>query len=197
MVPSTRPKYERTDVRRLALGQFTVDSIDKLSEIYQGVLDKAYRHFGIEEIKPKGSFHFHRHLLVGGRPRMIQNFQKIKRYQGVIEAIEGDKVRIGQNEIEADLVLHATGYKMNLKFLGLPLLENVKRQEELAGRTKLRCQSVDYPNLYFIGTLDSNVTLPQYAAVLSKTVVSVIQVERLFLIRSFRTWSCTGTLSRN
>lgn len=120
MIPSTQPKHVRSDIRTLAFNQFWKNNTDELSTEMARTLHDRYSHFGLIEILPKGEFHFDKNILVGGRPLMIRHFNKLIRHLGEITEIEGNQIRVGEDRFETDILLHATGYRMNLRYLELP-----------------------------------------------------------------------------
>jgi hypothetical protein len=80
---------------------------------------------------------------------------------------------------ETDRVLWATGYRMNLSYLGLPEYRRIHRLTELAPKLGSLVRSLDYPNLFFLGMtlIDSSSSTPFLAAVEAKTIISHMRGE--------------------
>ncbi len=74
-------------------------------------------------------------------------------------------------------MLWATGYSMDLRYLGLPEYRDVRRLEELLPKLGSLVRSLDYPNLFFLGMalINSTSSTPFLAAVQARTIISHIQ----------------------
>ncbi|MDZ7847750.1 MAG: hypothetical protein U5L96_13840 [Owenweeksia sp.] len=109
---------------------------------------------------------------------MIKNQDKISRHQSEIKKLEGNRVILknGQ-EFESDVILWATGYRMNLSYLNLPEYKAVKTLKELYPHLGSLVRSMDYPNLFFVGMslIESTSSTPFFAAIEAKSIVSHIQ----------------------
>ena len=99
---------------------------------------------------------------------MIKNQHKIDRHIGEIEKIDGRRLVLNNDEqIETDILLWATGYRINLSYLGLPEYNKTTTLGELFPKLGSLMRSLDYPNMYFVGMplLGSTSATPFFAAV--------------------------------
>lgn len=178
--PSTRSKQDNpmNDLRVMSRAQVLKKDTRGVSAFIRKILKKKYSYFELEAIEPKEEFDLDKHQVIPGRPLMIKNQKQISRYQTEIKELEGNRVILknGQ-EFETDVILWATGYRMNLEYLGLPEYSNIKTLKELYPRLGSLVRSMDYPNLFFVGMslLESSSSTPFFAAVEAKSIVAHIQ----------------------
>ncbi|MDT7830429.1 hypothetical protein RQM65_17300 [Pricia sp. S334] len=77
--------------------------------------------------------------LIPGRPLMLKNFNKIVRHQTEPESIEGNELTLKNGtQFKTDIVLWATGYRMDLSYLDLP-----QYNDRSPGRAKTHVRIVD------------------------------------------------------
>jgi hypothetical protein len=173
MVPTAKPKKFASNLRELGKRHMLGQGFDTIG----AELRARYRKFGIEELLPDAPFDVGRDQLIPGRWRLITNVGQIERYRNEIELIEASSVvlRSGAN-IEADLVLWATGYETDLSYLQPIGLHETRRPDQLARRCGSMVMSLDAPNLYFISVgLESTSATPWHYAHLARTIVSQIR----------------------
>jgi cation diffusion facilitator CzcD-associated flavoprotein CzcO len=173
MVPTAKPKKFASNLRELGKRHMLGQGFDTIG----AELRARYRKFGIEELLPDAPFDVGRDQLIPGRWRLITNVGQIERYRDEIELIEASSVvlRSGAN-IEADLVLWATGYETDLSYLQPIGLHETRRPDQLARRCGSMVMSLDAPNLYFISVgLESTSATPWHYAHLARTIVSQIR----------------------
>lgn len=176
MTPSSRPKHLRKGLRSIAWKLLRGTSREEFNKNLQGLLEKKYRYFGIDAIKPSYHVDFWKAPVVNGRPKLIKHLNKIHLHKGHVSGINADKVSIGDATIDCELVIYATGYELQLDFLSLPLLQGMKNAASLRQRCGTLVKSLDYPNLFFLGPtiLNTNSTTQFYAATMSKSIVAHI-----------------------
>ncbi len=175
-VPSLRSKHVLPQLRWLAWAQMLSRSTDKLSNQVHQQLVAKYRRYGLEALLPSTPFHYERDALVSGRATMLQRFKEIRLFRDEVESVEKGSVLLKQGEIKTDIVLWATGYRLDLEYLHLPKLAGINTREKLAARCHYLIGAADYPNLYFIAPtiLDSTSSTPFLTAVLSRSLASLI-----------------------
>lgn len=177
-LPTKKPKYARSDLRRLAKRQMWEKSTAALSIEMNEYLNALYRTCHFEEILPEENFDYRFHTPVPGRARMLERYSDITRHRGEISLIQKNKVLCSnQDDFQTDILIWATGYSMNLSFLQLPEYAAMKSQLELKKRCGNLVKALDYPNLFFIGPtlndLASSITLA--VAIAAKSVVAHIR----------------------
>lgn len=175
-LPTRRAKHRMwPNLRELAVVQSILGSTATLSAFLQGLLERSYARFRLGGIEPNEPFDVRRHMLIPGRSTMIQNLTQIDRHHSEIREITGNRVELENGEsYETDMVLWATGYRMDLSYLGLPEFEEIERLDELTPRLGSLVRSKDYPNLFFIGMslIESTSSTPFFAVVEARSMVS-------------------------
>jgi cation diffusion facilitator CzcD-associated flavoprotein CzcO len=175
--PSSKPKDHKPILRNLAFQLMMTDSIDLMSQHTQKLLDAKYQFFGLEAIKPDKPFNWRHDQLVPGRPLMCQNLDRIQRHQGEIRLIRDRTIHLNEEAFETDVLLYATGYRLNLKWMGLAQYAELTDKKTLMPRCGGLLLSHDYPNLFFCGQtlLDTNSSAGFYMATIAKSLVAHIQ----------------------
>lgn len=176
MTPSSKPKHEKYSLRHLAWNLMLSKSKKRINSRLREFYDRSYKYFEIEPIKPKEPLDFWDKIVVNGRPKLIKNLKRIKRYDGHMTSLSGKKVFVGEKQFSCDKVVYATGFDLDLNFLKLDALRSVCDRKTLQSRCGSLVKSLDYPNLFFMGptVLDTNSTTPFYAATLAKSVATHI-----------------------
>ncbi len=179
-LPTRRSKQRAwPNLRELALSQTILRSPKAVSSFMWWQLRVLYRLFGLTDIQPTERFDFRKHQLIPARSSMLKHFDRIVRHRGEIGRIRGREIELADNaeDFETDVILWATGYRMNLRYLGLPELEGIDKADELLPRLGSLVRSVDYPELFFIGMslTESTSSMPFIAAVEAKSIVAHIQ----------------------
>jgi hypothetical protein len=108
---------------------------------------------------------------------MSANLRTIRRHQGEIDEIDGKEIRVGgDGAFRSDIIAWATGYRMDLSYLGLPEYDGVARAEDMFPKLGYLIKSRDYPDMFFVGLplLGSTTATPFASAVESKTIVAHI-----------------------
>lgn len=173
----TRASKQRAwpNLRELSLVQTILKSPESVSAFMRWMLRLLYGAFDLSEIEPTEPFDLRRHQLIPGRASMLAHLEGITRHQGEIRQIGGRAIELKSGErFDSDIVLWATGYRMNLKYLALPELRGIETLDDLLPRLGSLVRSVDYPDLFFIGMslTDSTSATPFIAAVEAKTLVA-------------------------
>jgi cation diffusion facilitator CzcD-associated flavoprotein CzcO len=172
----TRRKKQRTwpNLRELGLGQ-SIHGTRAASALMRWVLRRRYGHFGISELAPDEPFDFEKHQLIPGRAALLRNLAAVSRHRAEIRSVHGREITLTNGErFESDRLLWATGYRMNLRYLGLPEYSHVRRLRELFPKLGSLVRALDYPNLFFVGVtlINSTSSTPFLAAVEAKTIIS-------------------------
>ena len=177
MIPSSKPKHARSYIRRLAKIQMLGADTDKQNRQTTNWLREKYKYFGISELMPKVDFDFRIHQLIPGRPMLIKNISRINRYHDAIIGLSGRTVLLNEINLEADMLVYATGYKLDLKYLGLTDLQDITTTKELRKRCGGFCMSLDYPNLFILGISSAEMTGTTMWAqsIFAKSIVSHIK----------------------
>lgn len=173
--PTTRSNYQReADLRFAGMAQVLGVSRESLARFVGWINKRRYRRYGLEAIMPKEAFNYDKHMGLPGRPGLVKNFSKIIRHPSPIKGIEENFVLTEQDKFETDIVLFGTGYHIDLSYLGLDKLNEIKKPRELQKRCGHLVISLDYPQLYFFGIpfLDSNGSTPLFSAVAAKTLIA-------------------------
>lgn len=175
--PSLRPKHEVAQLRRLGRRQLLGLPRKKINAKLAEHLQKKYAKYGLEEILPKAPLDLDQHHVIPGRPGMIRHFAQIKRYPGTVQSLADQRISLSTGqEISAELLLWATGYRLNLRYLELPEFKACDRAPELWSQLGSQCVAKAYPGLYFLGlaTLDSNGSAPWGHAHMAKAIMGEI-----------------------
>jgi len=179
-LPTRRSKQRAwPNLRELALSQTILRSPHAVSSFMWWQLRLLYRLFGLTEIQPAERFDFRRHQLIPARSSMLKHFDRIVRHRGEIRHIRGPEIELADSaeRIETDVVLWATGFRMNLRYLGLPELQGIDNADDLLPRLGSLVRSIDYPRLFFIGMslTESTSSMPFIAAIEAKSIVAHVQ----------------------
>lgn len=177
-LPTRRPKQRAwPNLRELGIGQ-NVNGTRGATLLMRGLLRFRYARFGISELAPKQAFDFDKHQLIPGRATLLGNLKAVSRHRAQVQSMHGHELTLSNGErLETDRVLWATGYKMNLRYLGLPEYDGVRGLAELFPKLGSLVRSLDYPNLFFLGMtlINSTASTPFFAAVEAKTIISHIK----------------------
>ncbi len=177
-LPTTRSKQAAwPNLRELALMQASQSSTGMVNGFLQKLLRKKYDYFKLTDVEPATPFDVRKHQLIPGRSAMVQNLDSISRHQSEVLGIQGREITLETGEqFETDIILWATGYRMDLQYLGLPELSNINTLNELTPRLGSLIRSMDYPHLFFVGMslIESTSSTPFFAAIEAKSIVAHI-----------------------
>jgi cation diffusion facilitator CzcD-associated flavoprotein CzcO len=177
-LPTLRSKHRAwPNLRELAVVQSVLRSPAVVSAFCQGLLRAEYDHFHLGEIEPDEPFDVGRHQLIPGRAAMMGALDEIEVHDGEVAAIHDRELLLGDGRrLETDALLWATGFRMDLDFLGLPAFRGIESPGDLRLRLGSLVRSVDHPDLFFVGStlLDSTGATPLIAAIQSKSIVAHI-----------------------
>lgn len=177
-LPSTQSKHANklNDLRMLSRAQ-AIKSPEEVSEFVQKILKKKYEYYQIKDIQPSEPFDIRKDQIIPGRPLMLKHFDKLVRHQSEVSKMRGCEIMLTNGtHFETDIILWATGYHLDLSYLGLPELDKMSTLNELTPRLGSLVRSVDYPNLFFAGMslLESTSATPFFAAVEARSIVAHI-----------------------
>lgn len=184
MRPTRKKKYYGTDVRTLARYQMLGRSVDQVNRRINADLRRRYRKAGVEEIMPEHDFDIRRDQVIPGRRVMIDNFDRIQRFQGEVRAVHGDEVHVdGGERIGTDLLLWATGYDMDLRYLDVDGLADATRPREVVRRCWSGFLSTDADNLFLLAPaiLESTTSAPWAYAHVAKSMMAHIGGRPIFV----------------
>jgi choline dehydrogenase-like flavoprotein len=165
------------NLRELALLQ-SVARPPGVSAFMRWQLKLRYSLQRVTELVPAEPFDFGKHQLIPGRYSVIRNLEGISRHAGEIAHMRGRQITLTNGQrFDTDRVLWGTGYRMNLRYLGLPEYRDVRALGDLRPRLGSLVRSLDYPNLFFPGMalIDSTSSTPFLAAVEAKSIVAHIR----------------------
>ena len=183
LLPTTRAKHASwPNLRALAvvqtvLGPAGFGSTRTVNAFLRGLVRTEYARFGLGSIEPDEPFDVDQHMLIPGRSAMTRAFGDLVRHRGEVRRIDGHEITLDDGEsFDTDLVLWATGYRMDLGYLGLSEYRDVATLDELLPRLGSLVRSRAHPNLFFVGMtlLNSTSATPFLAAVESKSIVAHI-----------------------
>ncbi len=176
MIPSTKPKDHRPALRILARNQMLVRDPRTVSIELEKLIRERYRFYGMAEILPSGELDMETTTAISGRPLLTTRFKEIHRHLGTVDRIVGNELFVGAESFPADILVYATGYKLNLRFLNLPEYSKLNTGEELSKRCGTYVRALDYPNLFFMGPtlLDINGSTPLLISMFSRTIIAHI-----------------------
>ena len=176
MVPTRKPKQLAGDIRGLARQQMSGMSVEQMNRDVNLDLRGRYEKFGLQKILPSNQFDFDRDQLIPGRCGMIENFNKIERFQSEIAQISGRTVQFSSGEeTDADVILWGTGYTLDLSYFDSPHLVSISRVDQLAQRCGCLFRSLDAPNLFFLAVaLESTGSTPWAYTHACRSIVSHI-----------------------
>ncbi|MDM0021027.1 flavin-containing monooxygenase [Variovorax saccharolyticus] len=177
MMPTRKPKKVAGSPRELARAQMEGATLEEISRGLQAKLVDRYAKFGLEAIRPEGQFDLGRDQLLPGRHRMIENFSKIERHRAEVSRIRGRRAELSTGEaVEADLLLWATGYQVDLGFFANESLSRITGHDELCAQCGCGLRAIAEPGLYFLAAgLESTGTAPWSYALLARTLMSHVQ----------------------
>ncbi len=184
MRPTRRAKYFGTNVRTFAKQQMLGVSVDEMNRVVNEDLRARYARAGITGIMPDADFDFRHEQLIPGRPRMIENFERIRRHRGEVVSLRGDRVVLSTGERpETDLLLWGTGYTMDLGYLDIEPLAGARRPTDAARRCYSGFLSTDADNLFLLApaVLESNTSTPWAYAHVAKSIMSHIRGRPVFV----------------
>jgi cation diffusion facilitator CzcD-associated flavoprotein CzcO len=163
------------NIREMALMQSIIRSIDGMNSFLRRLADLKQKLLRLESIRPDHEFDQRKDQLVPARSLMCRNLDLIRRHRGEVDQIEGRWLRLSSGDrFSSDILLWATGYRMDLSYLRLPEYERLTRVDDLFPRLGYLLKSLDYPDMFFVGMplLGSTSATPFFAAVESKTIVA-------------------------
>jgi hypothetical protein len=163
------------NLRELAMSQSLLRSSHLVNGFMRWILELKFHWHKLKEIEPDEPFDFAKHQLIPGRRRMIRSFDSIARHQSEVRSIEGHEVVLENGDrFETDVLLWGTGYRMNLRYLGLPEYRSVDSLEKLRPKLGSLVRATEYPNLFFLGMslIDSTSATPFFAAIEAKSIVA-------------------------
>jgi len=179
-LPTKREKQRAwPNLRELGVGQ-CVHGTKGATLLMRLLLKIRYAHFGMSGLAPNEAFNFDKHQLIPGRATLLRNLGAISRHRAEVRAMRGHALVLSNGEcFETDRVLWATGYKMNLRYLGLREYRDVRGSADLFPKLGSLVRSLDYPDLFFLGMtlINSTSSTPFLAAVEAKTIISHIRGE--------------------
>jgi len=174
-LPTGREKQRAwPNLRELGLGQ-SVHGTKGATLLMRGLLKLGYMRFRISELAPEEAFDFDKHQLIPGRAALMRALKRVSRHRGEVRSIRGRELTLSNGErFETDRVLWATGYRMNLRYLGLREYDEIDGLAQLFPKLGSLVRSRDYPNLFFLGMtlINSTSSTPFLAAVEAKTIIS-------------------------
>jgi hypothetical protein len=144
----------------------------------RGLLKLRYGWSRVGHLEPAEPFDIGKHQLIPARALMIRNLDRIARHPGEIHRLRGREVTLkGGERYETDVVLWATGWRMNLEYLGLPEYREVRTVQDLLPRLGSLVRSIDHPGMFFLGMSlgESTSSTPFFAAVEAKSIVAHIE----------------------
>jgi cation diffusion facilitator CzcD-associated flavoprotein CzcO len=120
-LPTYRKKHKSwPNIRELALVQTIGQSPERVNAFLRWLIKIKFDFFNLNSIKPDEPYDLKKHQLLPDRELMIRNLDRITRHQSEIRQITGKRIILKNREtIETDLILWATGFRMNLNYLGL------------------------------------------------------------------------------
>jgi hypothetical protein len=136
-----------------------------------------YQKFGLQAIQPSQAPDVLHDQLIPGRPRMIENFGRIERFNGSVDSIAGERITLSDGAwLEADVVLWGTGYATDLRYFEDPRLASIRSVNQLCARCACIFRSIDAPDLYFPGVgLDGIGASPWAYMLIARSIMSHIR----------------------
>jgi hypothetical protein len=151
-MPTTRPKAIAGSVRPFAKLQAQGMSAAQISAMLGADMAARYAKFGLQAIQPDRPVDVWHDQLFPGRPRMIEQFARLQRHPGTVQAIEGGRVLLSDgSRHEVDVLLWGTGYGTDLRWFTDPRIAAIASVNELCARCGCIFRSLDAPDLYFPG----------------------------------------------
>ncbi|MEJ2050935.1 MAG: NAD(P)-binding domain-containing protein [Calditrichota bacterium] len=167
----------RPNLRELSMMQTIKGSMEAVNTFYQERLKELFTKFQLTEVMPAEPLDLRKHQLIPGRSLAIQNFATISRHHTKIRHIRGHEISLENGDrFETDIILWGTGYRINLKYLGLPEYSGVNTLDDLRPKLGSLVRAPDHPNLFFIGMslIDSTGSTPLFTAIEARSIVSHI-----------------------
>lgn len=106
---------------------------------------------------------------------MLANLDRLEHYRSRVASLHANTLTLEDDQcFETDVLLWATGFRMNLEYLDLPEYRDIDRLEELAPRLGSLVRSADHEGLFFVGMslAESTSATPFFAAVESRSIVA-------------------------
>ncbi|MGL6111697.1 MAG: NAD(P)-binding domain-containing protein, partial [Rubrivivax sp.] len=175
--PTTRPKAVAGSVRPFAKMQASGMSAAQQNAAIGADMLARYQKFGIQAIQPDRPPDVLHDQLIPGRPRMLTNFDRIERFAGTVQAIEGSRVTLSDGKrLEVDTLLWGTGYATDLRYFEDPRLASIGSVNQLCARCACIFRSIDAPDLYFPGVgLDGIGAAPWAYMLIARSIMSHIR----------------------
>jgi cation diffusion facilitator CzcD-associated flavoprotein CzcO len=177
MLPTRKPKSQTGGPRVLAATQFSGSTSEPIRQASHADMTARYAKLGLLDIMPSEPFDLGRHQLISGRWRMIANDPRIKRHRSEVTRISGRNIALENAQtFDADILLWATGYEIDLSLFENPTLSGIRRHEDLVARCGCGTFAMAEGAVYFMATaLESTGTAPWAYARMARTVMSHIQ----------------------
>jgi hypothetical protein len=174
--PTTRPKAIAGSVRPFAKMQGSGLSAAMQNAAIAADMIERYRKFGLQAIQPERPPDVLHDQLIPGRPRLIQDFGRIERFRGSVEAIEGGRITLSDGtRLDVDILLWGTGYATELRWFEHPRIAAIRSVNELCARCGCIFRSLDAPDLYFPGVgLDGIGAAPWAYMLIARSIMSHI-----------------------
>jgi hypothetical protein len=154
MIPTLGSKQFPGYLRRIARQRLLGVPAEQISREMDLELRRLYAKHGLEEIQPECAFDLSKDPLLPGRRLMISEFHRIERIRSDVSAIRGRTIRLSTgDEVDADFLLWATGFEMDLAFFEAPELARLRRLGDLSNRCGCIFRSLDAQRLYFLGVI--------------------------------------------
>ena len=117
-----------------------------------------------------------KHQAGGIRARMIGNFNQIDRHRGEVLSLQGRSITLADAaSIEADVILWATGYEVDLRFLDSPAPAGAKHLNQLTRRRGALLGSLDRPKFCLAVILETTGSAPRAYAHAARTIAGHIR----------------------
>jgi len=152
-------------------------SVKKVNAFLRWLLRLEFRLRDMKQLQPNEPFDIRKHQLIPARSVMVRNLDAITDHHDEVERVEGRQIQLASGErVETDVLLWGTGYRMSLRYLGLPPFDEMQRLDQLTPRLGSLVRSIDYPDLFFVGMslTESTSSTPFFAAVEARSIVSHI-----------------------
>jgi cation diffusion facilitator CzcD-associated flavoprotein CzcO len=175
--PTGKPKTVAGSVRPYARMQASGMSSEQQNQAIGADLASRYEKFGLRSIQPAQPLDVRRDQLIPDRARMLAHFERLERYPGSVEEIDGSEVTLTDGtRLQANLLLWGTGYRADLSYFDDPRLSSLTSLDALADRCAGIFRSRDAPDLYFPGViLDGIGAAPLSYALIARSIMSHIR----------------------
>jgi Pyridine nucleotide-disulphide oxidoreductase len=177
MMPTRKPKSLSGGPRALGKAQMEGFSAEQISRGLHDDMTARYARFGMQDILPDQRFDLRVHQLIPRRWRMIEHYAGIERHRAEVVRVDQRCVALSNGErVDADFLLWATGYSIDLGFFAHPALAQIERHDQLVAQCGSGTRALAEPGLYFMAAgLESTGTAPWACALMARTVMSHIQ----------------------